>query len=202
MCPRQNVVAHDISMAAVGVDNDFLSHGRSSSWPIYVARTAESDFREESGLLRAGDVGGSGSQKLLLGSLSRYAFGPGQRTVALDLATARVGAFGGRVMWMRTTAICGPTDRGGLSYYPGTDRPPDTGAADRWRYRSERAVTDNSAGSQHAAGVQPGKVSFQRTHGPAALASPNHHRFGLVRRCNDIGCKRRVSFPHQPLVAN
>jgi hypothetical protein len=41
MCPRQNVVAHNVWVAAIGVDNDFLSHGRSSSWPIYVARQCE-----------------------------------------------------------------------------------------------------------------------------------------------------------------
>jgi hypothetical protein len=38
MCPRQDVVAHNVWVAAIGVDNDFLSHGRRSSRPIYVAR--------------------------------------------------------------------------------------------------------------------------------------------------------------------
>ena len=45
MCPRQDVVTHDIWVMAVGVDNDFLSHGWSFSWSIYVAHQCEPDNR-------------------------------------------------------------------------------------------------------------------------------------------------------------
>jgi hypothetical protein len=41
MCPRQDVVPNDIRVIAAWVDNDLLSHGRSSSWSIYVARQCE-----------------------------------------------------------------------------------------------------------------------------------------------------------------